>query len=375
LCRLHVALGGARSRYGINCQRRSNAVSQPKNPEEASVNQAKNSCGLRAFAPALCRSLALAIGIASFAPPAVAQTYPSRPITLIVPVNPGGPNDVVARLVALPLSKFLGQSVVVENRAGASQKIGIRSMLNAPRDGYTISVVSPASMTINPLLDRTVGYDPLKDITFLTEAVSLYYVLVVNPSLPVRSLQELVAYSKANPDKLAYGTGGSGTLIHFATQQALQKLGITVLPVHYKGDGPALMDLLSGQIQLMLAGTGVAKPYIDGGKLVALATSGPERLAELPNVTTYRQSGIKELEGFTTQSWVGFVAAAGIPPEAARKLHDALVRSVRLPEVAKSLEVAGFQVVAGTPNEFAAMVRSSIEENRKVIESGAIKPE
>ncbi len=307
--------------------------------------------------------------------PAVAQTYPSRPITLIVPVNPGGPNDTVARLVATPLAKLLGQPVVVDNRPGASQKIGIRSMLNAPREGYTIAVVSPASMTINPLIDKAVGYDSLKDFTYLTEAVSLYYVLVANPSLPAKSLQELAAYVKANPDKLAYGTGGSGTLIHFATQQVLQKLGITVLPVHYKGDGPALMDLLSGQVQLMVAGTGAAKPFIDSGKLIPLATSGPERLAELPNVPTYRQTGIKALEEFTTQSWVGFVAAAGIPPEAAKKLHEALTKVLRLPEVRKSLEAAGFQVVAGTPAEFTEMVRTALEENRKVIASGAIKVE
>lgn len=337
--------------------------------------QGKNLCGLRALVSALCRSIALAIGITSIASPALAQTYPSRPITLIVPVNPGGPNDMVARLVAPPVSKLLGQSVVVENRPGASQKIGIRTMLNAPKDGYTLAVVSPASMTINPLLDRTVGYDPLKDFTFLTEAVSLYYALVVNPSLPVRSMQELVAYGKANPDKLAYGTGGSGTLIHFAAQQVLQRSGIAALPVHYKGDGPALKDLLGGQIQLMLAATGVAKPFVDSGKLIALATSGPQRLAELPNVPSYRQTGIRELEDFITQSWVGVVAAAGIPAEAARTLHDVLAKVLRYPDVVKSLEAAGFQVVGGSPSEFAAMVRAAIEENRKVIESGAIKAE
>jgi len=335
----------------------------------------KNRCGLRAVAATLCSSLALAIGIASVASPALGQAFPSRPITLIVPVNPGGPNDMVGRLVAAQLYKLLGQSVVVENRPGASQKIGIRSMLNAPKDGYTIAVVSPASMTINPLIDKAVGYDPLKDFTFLTQAVSLYYALIANPSLPVKSVPELVTYAKAHPDKLAYGTGGSGTLIHFAAQQVFQKLGITALPVHYKGDGPALLDLLGGQVQLMVAGTGVAKPYIDRGQVVALATTGPERMAELPNVPTYKQTGIKALENFTTQSWIGFIAAAGTPPEVAKKLQDALVKSLQVPELRKSLEAAGFQIVASTSAEFAAMVRTSLEENRKVIESGAIKVE
>lgn len=320
-------------------------------------------------------SIALAIGIAPIASPALAQTYPSRPITLIVPVNPGGPLDMLARLIAPPLGKLLGQPVVVENRAGASQKIGIQKMLNSPKDGYTIALASPASMTINPLLEKAVGYDPLKDFTFLTEAVSYSYVLVAHPSLPVKSVQQLVAYVKANPDKIAYGTGGSGTAIHFASQQLLQKLGINILPVHYKGDGPALLGLLGNQVQIMVAGTGAAKPFIESGKLTALASTGPERVPELPNVMTYRQTGIKSLENFSTTSWLGVVAADGLAPEAEKKLDDALVKVLQLPEVRKSLEGAGFQVVASTPAEFASMVRTTLEENRKVIESGAIKVE
>ena len=334
--------------------------------------QGKNRCGLGAVA---FLSIVLAIGIAAFASPVLAQTYPSRPITLIVPVNPGGPLDMLARLIAPPLAQLLGQPVIVENRAGASQKIGIQKLLSAPKDGYTIALVSPASMTINPLMDRSVGYDPLKDFTFLSEAVAYSYVLVAHPSLPVKSVQQLVTYVKANPDKLAYGTGGSGTIIHFATQQLLQKLGISILPVHYKGDGPALMGLLGGQVQVMVAGTGAAKSFIDSGKLTPLAATGPERLAELPNVPTYKQTGIKSLENFSTSSWLGVVAAAGISPEVTKKLYDALAKALQTSDVRKSLEAAGFQVVGSTPVEFASMVRTSLEENRKVIESGAIKAE
>ncbi len=318
---------------------------------------------------------AIGFAILLLAAPAFAQTYPSRPITTIVPVNPGGPNDMMARLVAPAMAKILGQPVTVENRPGASQKIGIQSMLRAPKDGYTIAVVSPAAMTINPLIDRAVGYDPLKDFTYLTQAVSLYYVLVATPSVPVKSVQDLVAYARAHPDKLAYGTGGSGTLIHFAALQLLDRLGITALPVHYKGDGPALMDLLSGQVQFMVAATTNAKPYIDSGKLTALATTGPQQSPELPKVPTYRQTGVKALQDFTTQSWVGYVAAAGIPAAVANKLNDALIKALQVVQVRKALETAGFQVVATAPAEFAAMVRSSIEDNRRLIESGAVKVE
>ena len=336
------------------------------------MQQAKNRYRLGALAR---WSAALAIGLASIASPAVAQTYPSRAITLIVPVNPGGPLDMLARLVAPPLGKLLGQAIIVENRAGASQKIGIQKLLHSPKDGYTIALVSPASMTINPLIDKAIGYDPLKDFTFLTEAVGYPFVLAVNPSVPVKSVPQLVAYVKAHPNKLAYGTGGSGTIIHFATQQLLQKLGITILPVHYKGDGPALMALLADQVQLMVAGTGAAKPFIAKGQLVPLATTGAERLADFPNVPTYSQTGIKALDGFTSTAWLGVVAANGIPPDVTKKLYDALAKALKTPEVRKSLEAAGFQVLGSTPAEFAAMVRTSLEGNRKVIESGAIKAE
>ena len=332
--------------------------------------QDKNRRGLRIFAA--CWSIVLAIGIASVASPAAAETFPSRAITLIVSVPPGGPLDSVARIVAPALSKAIGQSVVVENRPGASQKIGIQSLLHAPKDGYTIAVVSPASMTINPLIDKTIGYDPVKDFTYLTQAVSLYYVLVANPSLPVKSVPELVSYVKAHPDKLAYSAGGVGTLTHFETQKLLQRLGISILPVQYKGDGPALMAVLGNQVQLMVAGTGSATPFIKQGKLVALATTGPARTASLPNVPTYRETGIKSLENFTTLSWIGFVAAAGIPAEATKKLNDALVAALHDPKVKQNFEASGYTVVASTPSEFADMVHTTLEGNRKVIESGAL---
>ena len=277
--------------------------------------------------------------------------------------------DSTARLVALALAKTIGQPVIVENRPGASQKIGIRDLLHSPKDGYTIAIVSPAAMTINPLIDRAIGYDPLKDFTFLTEAASMYYVLVANPSLPVKSVPELVAYVKSHPDKIAYGTGGIGTFSQFATQGVLQKLGITVLPVNYKGDGPALMGLIGDQVQLMVAGTVVVKPFIDSGKLVPLAIAGPERVAELPNVPTYKQTGIQALENFTSPTWQGFVAAANIPPEAAKKLHDALIKALQLPEVRKSFDAAGYHVVGSTPTEFATMVRTSLEDNAEIIKA------
>src|SRR5438552_15493708 len=180
-----------------------------------------------------------------------AQTFPVKPILLVLPTAPGGPVDIVTRIVAPEASKLLGQPIVMENRPGASQKIGIHSMLRSPRDGYTLAVISPASATINPLVDRNVGYDPLKDFTLLSQAVGHPAVVTVHPSVPVRSLQKRVAYAKANPGQLAYGSGRNGTSLQFSTSELLMKLGITAVHVPHKSDGPALNHLLGGQVDLL----------------------------------------------------------------------------------------------------------------------------
>jgi len=317
-------------------------------------------------------AIAGCLGIAAFA---VAQSYPSKPILIIASTAPGGPVDITARTVAPELSKILGQPVNIENRPGASQKIGTLSLLRSPKDGYTIGMVSPASLTINPLMDRAVGYDPLKDFTFLTYAVESPLVVMVHPTLPVRSMQELVAYGKANPNKIAFGTGGNGTAIHFATEAILSKVGVSGLHVPYKSDAPAHTALIAGEIGMLLPVAAIVKPYVDSGRLIALATTGPERWEQLPNLPTVSESGVPELRGHSHTVWIGFAAMAGLPPEIAAKLSDALVRALRLPEVRESFRSRAMQVVASTPQEFAAKVRAELESNRKLIESGAVKQE
>ena len=319
------------------------------------------------------RDTALIAACLGFAAYAAAQPYPYKPLTLIVPVSASGPADNLARTVAPQLSNTLGQPVVVENRPGASWKIGTHALLRAPRDGYTISVLSAASMTINPLIDRAIGYDPLKDFTPLTHAIDGSDVLVIHPSVPAKSLQELVAYAKANPGKLSYGSGGSGTAIHFSTQELLLKLGIIATHVPYKGDAPAFNDLLSGHIQMMLPSAGVATPFVRAGRLVALATSGAKRSGMLPNVPAYNETDIPELKDYSNARWLGFAAAAGIPPEAARTLQDALVKALRQSEVKEKFAIQGIDVIASSAEEFTAFIRAELERNRKVIESGAIK--
>ena len=323
----------------------------------------KNNC-VRTMLLAGC--LALTIDTA-------AQPYPNKPITIIAPSSPGGPVDFTARFIAPPLAKVLGQQVIVENRPGASQKIGMQALLRAPRDGYTFSVVSAASMTINPLLERDIGYDPLKDFTLLTSAVASFSALVVHPSVPVRSLRELATYGKAHPGKLTYGDGGRGTRIHFTTVDLLRRLGVKAIHVPYKGDPPAFNDLLAGQIDMMMPVAGVAKPFVDNGRIVALAVDGEKRWDQLPNVPTAIESGMPELKEPLYRGWLGYATAAGVAPDVVEKLQSALLAALRTAEARNAFAAAGFQIVASSPQEFTTAVRAELERNRKLIDSGAIK--
>src|SRR6267378_204533 len=257
-----------------------------------------------------------------------AQSFPYKPILLVLPTAPGGPVDIVARVVAPEASKLLGQPIVMENRPGASQKIGIHSMLRAPRDGYTFAAISPASATINPLVDRNVGYDPRKDFTLLSQTVGHPAVVTVHPSVPVRTMQELVTYAKANPGKLTYGSGGNGTSLQFSTSELLMKLGVTAVHVPYKSDAPA-----------------------------------------------YGETGIPELKDYSYRIWIGFAAGAGIPEEAARKLQEAFMRARRAPAARQSLEASDFEVIASSAQQFARELRAELDRNRRVIVSGAITVE
>ena len=327
-------------------------------------------CNRRLWVVAGIAAITGCLGIPVFA---LAQTYPNRPLTLITPTAAGGPVDVTARLVASEISVILKQRVVVDNRPGASQKIGIQALLRAPRDGYTFAAASGASLTINPLLDRTLGYDPLKDFTLLSYAIEIPTMLVVNPSVPARSLGELVAYAKANPEKLSYGSGGTGTSLHFSTAALLSMLGITALHVPYKSSGPALLGLLNGAISILMPDIGTAKSHVSSGKLLALAISGSKRSEEFPNVPIFSEMGIPELKGYDGyKQWVGFIAAAGIPQEAATMLQGALDQALRAPKVKEVFGTMGFPIISSTPQQFADQLRGELEYNQKMMDSGVV---
>ena len=306
---------------------------------------------------------------------AAVPTFPIRPITLIVPSGPGGPLDITARTIQPGLSRAIGQPVIVENRPGASNKIAIQTLLRAPRDGHTIAVVSPAAMTIHPLLDSKAGWDPLRDFTPLIYAVDTPAVVSVHPSVPARTLAQLAAWIRANPNQATYATGGNGTSVHLSTAELLGRLGVSATHVAYKGDPPAFADLLSGQVHLMMPIIGIVKPHVDAGRLIALASSGTERSELMPELPTYRETGIPALADYSYNVWLGFVAAAGIPGSAQATLEEALTSALRQREVSEAFKAKGFRIVAAPSGPFMTIVRAEIERNRRTIDNGGIHAE
>ena len=301
-----------------------------------------------------------------------AQTFPNKPITMIVPTAPGGPIDLTARVITKQLAIEFGQPIVVVNRPGASQKIGVESLINSAKDGYTIAAVSPASMTINPILDKNVGYDPVNDVTHLINAIEYQSVLVVHPSIPVRNLAELVAYGRANPGKLTFGSGGGGSSIHFTTSAFLSLTGIKALHVPYKSSGPAMLGLLGGEVSMLMPDLGDIKSHIATNQVTGLAISGTARAKVLPNVPTFSEAGIPELKNWNYTGWIGVVAPIGIPKDVSAKLQAALQASMKAPAVKEAFDNIGFKIVATPADEFKKQIQDGLEVNRKIAKEGNI---
>lgn len=316
----------------------------------------------------LCSSLTLALAAlcGGLSVDSLAQGYPVKPIVLVVPVAPGGPIDFVARIISPELAKILGQSIIIENRAGASQKIGTQYLLRTT-DGYTIGMVSPTSLTIGPVQDKQIGYDPLKDFAFLSTVVETPFVLVANPKLGVRSMSELATFARANPGKVTYGSGGDGTIAHLVAQAVISKLGATALHVPYKSTGPAFNALMAGEIDLFVQSSLLTKPHIESGKLIGLGTTSSERWDRLPSVPPLAETGPPELRGFSYKSWMGMACAAGVPPEIAATLQRAIIASLKTSRVMDAFTTAGWLVVPSSPEEFRRRVQEELAFHRALL--------
>ena len=300
-------------------------------------------------------------------------TYPSRPLRLIVPFAPGGTTDTVARLVARELSKSLGQSVVVENRAGAGGIIGAEAALKLPADGYTLAFATISTLAVQPLVQAKPSYDPLKDFALVTQIATLPYVLAAHPSLPAHSLAQLVKLARAQPRSISYGSPGYGTGAHLTAEYLSNVTGMKLVHVPYKGDAPGTIDLVAGQIALAVFPPISLAPHIKSGRIRALAVTSLERSSALPDTPTVAESGYP---GFESGSWNGIAVRAGTPEAIVRRLHKEIAGTLtNNQEVRAYIESSGSKVVANTPEEFAAYVRSENEKWRRVIATAGIKIE
>ncbi|MBS0321988.1 MAG: tripartite tricarboxylate transporter substrate binding protein [Proteobacteria bacterium] len=321
------------------------------------------------------RALLGAAGAAALAAllPATAHAegpYPDRPIKLIVPFPPGGGNDAIGRFIAQRLGETLKQSVIVENRGGAGGLIGVEAALKSPPDGYTLLVISP-SYTINPSVFK-VNFDPSNDFTAIGQISAGALVLVANPSVPAKTLGELVALAKAKPGTLTYASSGQGGIDQLATELFTSMAGIKLMHVPYKGGGPALMDTIAGQTQLFMSTLAGARPQLAANAVRALAVTTAKRIPALPDVPSIAESGYPR---YDVTLWHGVIAPKGVPPEIVARLNAAINAIVSTPEAAQRLAVDGVAPAGGTPAAFQALIRQEIVQWHKVVAAQGIKAE
>lgn len=321
----------------------------------------------------LARTL-VAVALAAFSAAASAQPsdYPNRAIRIIVPLAAGGNVDIVARAMAEQVSRSLGQSVIVENRPGASSLVGTQLVAKAPPDGYTLLAIANTFATV-PLIVANPGYDPLKDFSAITLTCLVPQVLVVNPSLPAHSVKELIALAKAQPGKIAYATSGNGSTGHMATSLFASLAGVTMLHVPYKGNSQALVDLIGGQVSMMFDQVSTSAPQIRAGKVRALAVTSLKRSPLLPDVPTVDESG---LPGYEDITFNGLMAPAGTPREIRVRLNAAVAKAVHDAELHRRYLERGIELTASaSPEEFAGYVKAEVDKKSRIAREAGIKPE
>jgi tripartite-type tricarboxylate transporter receptor subunit TctC len=302
--------------------------------------------------------------------PAGAQTYPSRPVRLIVPFAPGGGTDILGRMLCQRLTEAMGQPFIVDNRGGAGGIIGAELAAKSPADGYTLLLGSPGPLTINPALLPRMNYDSLRDFAPITLATISAFTLVVHPSLPVRSVKELVALAKAKPGQLNYGSGGNGSVAHFSVEQFKSLAGVNVVHVPYKGSSPSLTDLVGGQLQMTIENMPVILPHVRAGRLRALAVGTKTRSAFLPELPTIREAGVP---GYESSTAFGLLAPAKTPPGIVGSLNAELVKALRSSDIREKLTGLGMEAVGGTPEQYAANIKEELAKYARVVKAAGIK--
>jgi len=301
-----------------------------------------------------------------------AQSFPVKPVRVITPFTAGSAIDTLARVVGQKLGDTWGQQVVIDNRIGANGIIGTEAAAKAPPDGYTVYLGNISTLAVNPHLYLKLPYDALRDFAPVTLAATIPVVLVVHPSLPVKSVRELIPLAKAHPGQLNYASGGTGSAQHLPMEMLRVETGINIVHVPYKGLGPAFSDVLGGQVPMMFTGVSNVVPYMKTGRLRVLAIGSPKRSATLPEVPTVAEAGVP---GFDFDSWTGYLVPVGTPRELIVKLHADITRTLAAPEVRDKLVTLGFDLVGGTPEAFATLIRNDIARFGKLIKAAGIKAE
>ncbi|HSI56670.1 MAG TPA: tripartite tricarboxylate transporter substrate binding protein [Ideonella sp.] len=302
---------------------------------------------------------------------AQAQTWPDKPIRLVVPYAPGGSTDLIARYVAEPLGRVLGQTIIVDNKAGAGGMLGTAEVARAAPDGYTLGVGTVSTMVIFPAVHPKPGYTA-DSFVAVTNIAVMPNVIAVTPSFPAKNLKEFIAVLKANPDKYSFATSGMGSINHMMGESFQAGAGVKLNHVPYKGAGPAMQDVMGGQVDILVDQLPSSKPFIDAGKLRLMGVISPRRVPEYPEVMTMEEAGLK---GFTDQAWYGIVAPAKLPPAVLAKLSDAMKKVLAMPDVRARLEKAGAAPVGNTPAEYAAQIRGEIDRMKLLVKARNISLE
>jgi tripartite-type tricarboxylate transporter receptor subunit TctC len=300
-----------------------------------------------------------------------AQPYPAKPVKLIVPFPPGGPSDLAARVFSQKLAERWGQPVVVENRAGAGTNIGSEIAAKSPPDGYTLFMPTVAN-AINVTLYSKLAYDPLKDFTYVTNIAKVPGIVVVHPSVPAKNIKELIALAKAHPGELRHGSTGIGSPHHLAGELFKTMAGVKMVHVPYKGASPALVDVVAGHIEIYFGAFVSVLPHVKSGRLRPLGVTTLKRVAVLPEVATIDEQGLK---GFETGSWFGVAVPTGTPREIVVKLHDEVVRIIKLPEVTDRIAAEGAEFVGDTPEQFTAFFKAEVAKWGRAVKVSGAKPE
>ena len=329
------------------------------NPSQAISRRA----GLKSLAAAAL------LGAVGMAPVAAQETFPSKPLTIVVPFAAGGTTDILARIVSQALQQELGQTVIVDNKPGAGGNIGAAAAARAAADGYTLFMGTVGTHAINASLYQKPGFDPIKDFAPLTRVATVPNLLVANPKQPFKTVKEMIAYAKANPGKLNYGSSGSGSSIHLSGELFCSMTGLDMVHVPYKGSAPAITDLLGNQIAVMFDNMPSAIQHVRSGKLRPIAVTTAKRSPELPDVPTVAEAGVP---GYEATSWFGLWTQAKTPAPVQQRLHAAIAKVLKDPAVIKKINDQGGDIVIDTPAEFAAYIKAESAKWGKVVkDSGA----